>query len=287
MLQKDIPYQKISLVIFTCTGREHLLKSTIDSFNDMVDIKFDQTILAIDGPVNNNIIDYIKPDLIIQQYYRKGYVHSISKALKTISNPYFFWLEDDWNFTKKLALNKLYHQLQAHKQWSQIIYSKFGPLNAEQKSIHLEDNLYQTDFGFSANPCMCKTDLLTTVFDSMINAPKGDKLGEDGFENYITKQFEQAGLISVIVDPIDHIPISHEGYLESTPRNWHMTNSLVEKTKSHLLTIPKPSVARRFIMFIKLIVTLVSLSVKQFFSKKAYEFCFRIIASSKNIYKNN
>lgn len=287
MLQKDIPYQKISLVIFTCTGREHLLKSTIDSFNEMTDIQFDQIILAIDGQVNQAIIDYINPDIIVQHYHRKGYVHSISKAIKVITNPYFFWLEDDWNFTKKLALNTLLQQLHQHKNWSQVLYSKFGPLSTVQKGIHLHENLYQTDFGFSANPCICKTDLLTTVFDSMINAPKGDKLGEDGFENYITKQFEQAGLISVIVDPIDHIPISHEGYLESTPRNWHMTNSLEEKTKSHLLTIPKPSVARRFIMFIKLIFTLVSLSFKQFFNKKAYEFCFRIIASSKNIYKNN
>lgn len=277
----------IDLVIFTCEGRELLLQKTIDSFRNASDLSFDKIILAIDGQISLQAIAMIKPDLVVQSYKRKGYVNNITAALKQVSSPYFLWLEDDWIFLKKLDATYILGTLEQHPDWSEIVLSKTGPLVAKEKEGGLiADNLYNNINGFSANPCFCNTKHLQEAFRLLELAPKGGKLGEDGFENFLTKTFANQNLKNVILDPVDHLPISHEGFLESTPRNWHMTNSLEEKNQAHMLTIPAPSVARKIYMILKMSVAFVKLSALQLFSDKLYELCFRIIVLSKTIKEN-
>lgn len=277
----------VSLIVFTCEGREHLLHQTIKSFSAQCDFKFAKVILAIDGQVNPAIHSLVKPDLIIQQYKRQGYVHMISRIIKSIDTPYFFWLEDDWAFKIPVDVNSMLQSLTKHQNWVQIILSKYGPLEADMKVNPLGNHLYRSTFGFSANPCLCNTQYIKNAFALLASATKGDTLGEDGFENFLSRHFEKEQIICVIQDPVDSLPISHEGYLETTPRNWHMTNSLDEKTSEHLLTIPSPSFIRRLLMAAKLLKTFFSLAIHQLFSNKIYEYCFRVIATSKTIRKDD
>jgi hypothetical protein len=275
-----------SLVIFTCENREHLLSKTFQSFSAACDYKFQKVILAIDGKIDQSVISQINPDVIIQYNQRRGYAHSISKTLKIIDTPYFFWLEDDWVFHREFNDDYFFNTLANHSDWAEIVFSKDGPLNPESKINLLENNLYKSILGFSANPCFCNTRHLQWAFKLLEESPKGDKLGEDGFENFLTRTFEAENIKCVIIDPVDHLSISHEGYLESTPRNWHMTNSLETKTSNHLLTIPAPSLWRKLFMIVKLFVAFFKLSIDQLSSNKIYELCFRIIASAKTIKKN-
>lgn len=277
--------EKVSLVIFTCEGREYLLHDTYNSFKKACDYPFAKTILAIDGKVNSSIVDHVQPDMVVQSPVRKGYINNILQALSGIDTPYFFWLEDDWKFNADVKLAPFIDLLNTNSHWLQIMYSKFGPLQADMKEQPLSGDLYKTPFGFSANPCICKTAFIREGFEHLLNAPKGDKLGEDGFENFLTRHFTQAGLISVIQDPVDHIIISHEGYLESTPRNWHMTNSIDHKTEEHLLTLPAPSAGRKLLMALKLIALFPKLAVKQLSDNQVYELCFRILASARSLKK--
>lgn len=276
----------VSLLIFTCQGREHLLEKTYKSFIAACDFPFAYILLAIDGTVNSAVIDHISPDLVVYNYKRKGYVNSIKNALLNIKTPYFFWLEDDWLFPQNIAVAEMLNELQENDDWAEIVLSKYGPLSTDLKALPIKDNLYQTTFGFSANPCICNTRHLQNGFQLLANAPKGDKLGEDGFENFLSKTFDGLNIKCVIADPVDHIPVLHEGYLESTPRNWHMTNSLEEKTSAHLLTIPSPSVTRKLTMVLKLYLSFLKLATGQLFSDKVYELCFRIIAMAKTIKKD-
>jgi hypothetical protein len=275
--------EQVSLVIFTCEGREHLLLNTLQSFYKQCAFKFDKIILAIDGQIDPKVIATVNPDAIIQHYQRHGYVHSIAKCLKVIDTAYFFWLEDDWTFNRPVDVPALLADLKKNDDWAEIVYSKFGPLSDDFKVHPLRNNLYKTTFGFSANPSLCNTKHLQSAFSLLTIAQKGDKLGEDGFENFLSKTFDKQNIKCVIIDPIDHLPISHEGFLESTPRKWHMTNSLESKPTAHLLYIPKPSVYRRIKMIIKLFIALLTLSIKQLFNNKAYELCFRIIAQAKRL----
>jgi hypothetical protein len=284
---KDLTDIQISLVIFTCEGREHLLYSTINTFKEHCDCDFSKVILAIDGKISQQIIDYISPDIIIQNPKRKGYVNNIIQALPSINTKYFFWLEDDWTFNKPVNLIYLATELEAHSNWAQVFYSKYGPLPTDLKSDPLSVNLYKHIDGFSANPGLCRTSNVKDAFNELLSAPKGDKLGEDGFENFLTKHFNKTGMVCAIHDPVDHSIIIHAGYLESTPRNWHMTNSLHTKTKAHLLTIPPPSILRRLMMALKLMVILPIFISKQFINNEAYELCFRILASIKSIKRDD
>lgn len=274
---------QINLVVFTCEGREHLLYNTIQSFKQCCTYQFSKIILAIDGQVSKEVIKYVNPNVIIQSPQRKGYVNNILQALPLISTEYFFWLEDDWKFNKPIHLNTLAGELEKHASWAQIVYSKNGPLSTEMRSNPLSADLYKSSYGFSANPCLCQTLLVNEAFHQLVKAPKGDKLGEDGFENFLSNYFEQQGTICAIHDPVEGTIIEHAGYLESTPRNWHMTNSINQKTPKYLSTMPHPPVWRRMAMALRLLVAFPALIVTQFTNNEVYELCFRILASKKSI----
>jgi len=112
----------------------------------------------------------------------------------------------------------------------------------------------------------------------MDEAQKMDGAREIGFENFLTGYYDEKGIKYALIDPVDHTAISHEGYLETTPRNWHMMSSLEKKTEKHLLVFPKPSFGRRVFMMLKLMKTMLSLLFRQLFSDEVYDLCFRIIA---------
>ena len=269
---------KISLVIFTCEGREHLLKRTYDSFTAACNFQFDQVILAIDGVVNASVISYINPDLVVYGFKRKGYVTSIKNTLANIKTEYFFWLEDDWLFQTKLDVPFYLGLLEKHTDWAEIVYSKYGPLTDVFKINQLAENLYQNANGYSANPGFNRTALIREAFSKMNDAQKMDGAREIGFENFLTGYYDEKGIKYALIDPVDHTAISHEGYLETTPRNWHMMSSLEKKTEKHLLTFPKPSFGRRLFMIVKLMKTMLSLSFRQLFNDEIYDLCFRVIA---------
>jgi hypothetical protein len=276
--------EEVTLVIFTCEGRERLLQQCFKSFSAACNFKFKTVILALDGQIDPSVISLINPDVVVQSYKRKGYVNNITQTIGLIDTNYFFWLEDDWKFHTAINLRPFIEQLNINRHWVQVVYNKENPALPGLKGEPLVTDLYKTTFGFSANPCISKTAFIREGFRNLLKAPKGDKLGEDGFENFLSRYFEQQNLICVIYDTADRI-ISHEGYLESTARNWHMTNSLEQKTEKHLLIIPKPGLWRKLVMVGKLTSAFFRLSFKQLVNDEIYEFCFRIISTLKTMRK--
>lgn len=281
----DITLDPVTLVIFTCESREHLLYNTYNSFKASCDYPFSKTILAIDGKINPEVIYQVQPDVVIQSPVRKGYVNNIIQALPAIDSNYFFWLEDDWKFHESIDLAYYLKIINQRPTWAEIFFSKFGPLEPDFKVNPLGNHLYKTTFGFSANPGICSTGHIRWGFELLVKSPKGDKLGEDGFENFLSKLFEQEGIVCAIIDPVDHEAISHEGYLESSSRKWHMTSSLDRTDLKHQMVIARPQLWRRFAMMFKLFVTFFRLTFKQLFDDEVYEFCFRIISSLKTFKK--
>jgi hypothetical protein len=276
---------EITLVMFTCEGREHLILNTINSFKANCDISFNKILIAIDGNYNFSNLSFISPDSIIYFPKRNGYVNSINSTLKNIDTNYFFWLEDDWTFHQPLNLANKLNLLKNNDDWAEIVFSKYGALENEYKENPVNNNLYLSPFGFSANPCLCNTKHIKEAFNSMTCANKGSELGEDGFENYLTNFFAKRGIKCVIEDPQDGTVITHEGYLESTPREWHMTSSLEQKSDTYLAVFPKPSIITKIKTFIKLWAVLFILSIRQFYNRKVYDYCFRIIIAGQKIKK--
>ncbi|WP_404786667.1 hypothetical protein [Altericista sp. CCNU0014] len=275
--------KSISLVVFTCEGREHLLNKTLASAEQRLEYDFSKRILAVDGNIDFSQIDQSSFDTIIRVTKRSGYINSIIYVNQIVRTDFFFWLEDDWHFLEIADLEYLVTLLRQNPEWVQIRFSKTGPLNEHEKQNKLCEGVYDSVYGFSANPCLCRTDLIRKGFQSLQQESRDENLG---FETFLSQWFEDQKLICAVLDPGEKAAIQHLGYLESTPRQWHMTASLDGKTDKYLSGMrgsPSPPLWRKILMAYKLIWTFVRVLLCQFMSREAYDLAFRFIAASKEV----
>jgi hypothetical protein len=219
----------ISLVIFTCEGRENLLAQTMLSFSKACTFKFSQIILVVDGQISEQAKQKVAPDLIIQSPKRKGYVNSISKALTQIKTPYFFWLEDDWDFLNKLEINDWLNLLENEELALQLVLAKdeFNSANHEEFA-----GVYKSNLGFSANPSINKTTAIQEAFSQLELAKKDESTKLVGFENYIEQYRKNHRMCTLMLFNQKQAFVAHSGFLESTAREYHMINSIDENKSS-------------------------------------------------------
>lgn len=270
---------EIDIIIFTCEGREHLIDKTLSSFEkNAEELSYGKKILAIDGNYNLDSICF-SPDLIIHSKQRLGYIHNILNGLKHINSEYFFWLEDDWNFIEEIDLAMLTSLMNNDKSIAQIVLNKKVVEPASHQLV-----LTDLPYGFSANPCLCRTETIKKAFESLLNADRGNQLGVDGFENKVSLFLKEKQLKAKLITNKQHI--SHSGYLESTDRKWHMTSSIEPKVNENYLGAManiNTSFASKFKMFLKMLTIAPVLIAGIFFSKKIYEFAFRIYHTFRNL----
>src|ERR1039457_2626347 len=91
--------ETLNVLVFTCEGREHLLQKTWASFAPRLEGIKHRLILAIDGHVSPEASAIIRPNVVVQNYQRQGYIQSILNAISIIDSELFLWLEDDWQIT--------------------------------------------------------------------------------------------------------------------------------------------------------------------------------------------
>lgn len=266
----------LNVVIFTCEGREHLLGRMYESFGPVLRGIPHKRILAVDGTISPAAIQSVAPDVVVQNYQRRGYIHSIINALALVDSELFLWLEDDWKIAGNLDITSAAASLNAHPDWLQIRWSKTAPLKPEDTVIL--PGIHHSSDGFSANPCLCRTALVRQGFEFLRQAPKGNSLGVDGFENVLTRWTQEREWVCAVMPPGDEPTVKHLGDLESTGRQWHMTSSVEQKPEAHLFNFGQPpSFLRRLWMVYRLSRVLVSLGWRQLWANSAYEFAFRIV----------
>lgn len=280
----------ITLVIFTCEGREHLLLRSFASFSKSCGSTFDRKILAIDGKISQETIDVIAPDEIIQSPMRTGYVPSIIRALKNVDTDYFFWLEDDWEFPHDFTVESLMGSFNDDKIL-QVTLAK-QDRNAAFKP-YTEPDTYINGYGFSANPSLCRTAVVREIFKEAIAHKKDEESKFLSFEYFATNFANGKNLISLIKYHNSEAFVNHIGDLESTAREYHMINSIsipVKQGKSEYISglnrYKEISFVNRLGLFIKLYIATIYLSLKLFFSREAYDFAFRIYIASLKRFKH-
>ena len=280
----SISLPEVTLVVFACEGREHLLRDTLTSFNKCMPYHFSSCILAIDGTYDLSNLTNHNFDFLIQNIERKGYVRSIINALNCIETEFFFWLEEDWLFSEKINLYEFMPLLQSNPKWVQIRLSKTAPLTVDEKAFNLGEGVFKSIYGFSANPCLCRTTLIRQGFYELQQTSRDVSLG---FEEFLSQCYQSQNMACVVVDPGESRAISHSGYLESTPRQWHMTTSLDGTTNDDYLSgmrgSPPPPLWRKLLMVFRLLRVFLRISTKQFWSRAAYDLAFRFVASSEEI----
>jgi hypothetical protein len=279
-----VSLSEVTLVVFACEGREHLLENTLASFDEYVPYGFLKRILVIDGTYDLSCSNKKKFDFLIQNVKRKGYVYNILNAINCIHTEFFFWLEDDWIFSEKVELEKNISILHSHPTWAQIRLSKTAPLTLDEKSIKLSEKVFKSIYGFSANPCLCRTAFIKQGFNALHHTSRDLSLG---FEEFLSQWYQEQDIVCAVIDPGESAIIAHAGYLESTPRQWHMTASLDGTTSYNYLSGMRGSAApplwRKWMMLIRLLRVFFTVSIKQFWSRAAYDLAFRFIAVSKEL----
>jgi hypothetical protein len=283
----------MTLVVFTCQGREHLLQQSFESFKKESDHVFSKIILAIDGQISPAVIDSIKPEIIVQSFIRRGYVHNIISALKQIDTDYFFWLEDDFLFHNKVQVNYMLETMKQNTDWAGIFLNRTAPLNEAEKQTHLFADFYVPHYGYSASPTLCNTKHLKAAVDALVRFPKDDQSALYSFETFFDDYFKQNHLVYALLDPGDKLHVSHAGKLESTAREYIMINSidanrsLIDKEYiSGFGADKKISLKNKVGIFFKLWLAMGSLSIKLWSAREAYDFAFRIYLASLKKFKH-
>jgi hypothetical protein len=283
---------ELTLVIFTCEGREHLIMQSFQSFMQHCDVSFSRVILAIDGQVADAVPKAIKPDTIVQSFERKGYVQNIIAATRQINTDYFFWLEDDFLFHKKVPLQYMLNTMLARPDWAGIFLSRSAPLNDNEKQVHLFDDFYVPHFGYSASPALCNTKHIKAAVAALIALPKTEDTVLYSFETFFDDYFKQNHLPYAMPDPGDTVPVSHVGLLESTARQFIMVNSIDAKQTTYnkeyisgLGASREISFKNKLGIFFKLWRATLSLSIKMWSFREAYDFAFRIYRASLRNFK--
>ena len=273
---------RFDVLIFTCEAREGLLANAWESYIRVLRQLHHRRILAIDGRVDNRVISLIEPDLVVQNIRRRGYINSILNALALVNSEYFVWLEDDWILNDAVRILDGISVLDQNPSWVQVRWSKEAPLTAADTV--LAPGLHFSAVGFSANPSVCRTEMLREGFEYVKAAPKGNSLGIDGFENVLTRWSRTQRRTCAVFDPGNHPAVSRIGSLESTGRQWHMTASLGALPAEHLPNagLP-PALWQRFWMVWKLTRAFASVCSRQLFSDAAYDLAFRIMATEKTL----
>ncbi|MFD2161025.1 glycosyltransferase [Paradesertivirga mongoliensis] len=279
----------VDLIIFTCEGRESLLRQTLESFRKSCTYRFNKIILAIDGHFDEETILFVQPDVVIQNPVRKGYVLNIINALQCTNNDHFFWLEDDWSFPNPFPLAEMLQIMEEDTTIVQVVLSK-NDINSNVEH-HFKDYYIGSDF--SANPCLCKTSPIKNAFSEIQAAPKSDATKVVGFENYLREFMHRSALRSLIRFNNQEACVYHQGFLESTAREYHMINSLEVDTnligKEYISGFGYDkdiTLLNKIGLLLKLWWSGVSLSIELFKSRHAYDFAFRIYLAYLKKFKN-
>ncbi len=275
----------VTVLIFSCTGRAHLLKKTLVSFHQQCPFVFAETIYAHDGEMDPAAPGWVGANRLVQNCVRRGYVQSIMQALALVRTPYFFWLEDDWEFNEPVDLVRFRDAMETHNKWLQIRLSKVAPLpDFEQAALLEAPGLHRSGCAFSANPHLGRTEQLRAGFLSYYASPRTPA---NTFENFLETWVAQTQLVCVVLAPDGSLPsIQHTGYLESTGRQWHAAAAFdsVPATYSsglHGVGGVCAPLWRRVVLASRLVLTATQVAVRAFYRRSAYDLAFRFISLSR------
>ena len=283
-MPKPVPDPAVTLVVFSCVGRAHLLGRTLETFRRQCPFRFTEVIYAHDGEMDPSAPAAVGAHRLVQSVQRAGYVRSIMQALAIVRTPYLFWLEDDWDFTHPVDLADLLATLDRHPDWLQIRLSKVSPLTPEEVAAPLAvAGLHRSGSAFSANPHLARTEFLRAGFAAYAASPRTTA---NTFESFFETWVAQAGLTCVVLAPPGPEPsVAHTGYLESTGRQWHAAVTLSGAPPEYSSGMRRlgenPPLWRRIVLGIKLVIAASRVAAKALVRPSAYDIGFRFIAVTK------
>ena len=271
---------QISLIYFSCQGREHLLTRTAEALEKHCLFSFHEKILAFDGPMDAGFSPAeIGVTRLVNNVTRTGYVQSVRNALSLVTTPYFFWQEDDCRFLRTCDVKYLHKQMESNSSWTQVGWGSGEKLPPEEKIYPMgTENMYRTAYGFSARPALCRTDDLREAF--AMN--EGDAINPNqDIEEYLRDWLKLKSKASISIDPGDASMYVHEGQLESVDKGLlQMKPEGINGSatyKSGLGHRKLPPLPRRVKNLCNLLMSAFRLCYSQFHDLSRYDVAWRVV----------
>lgn len=275
---------EVTLLVFSCVGRAHLLQSTLASFRRQCDFRFTEILYAHDGEMDSAAPGWVGAQRMVQNCERAGYVRSILQALAIVRTPYVFWLEDDWEFTHPVDVPRFLAEMERHPDWMQIRLSKIAPLTPKEVAQPLDATaLHRSSSAFSANPHLGRTQSLRDGFNAYFASPRTTA---NTFESFLEQWVHRTGVVCAVLAPPGSAPsVAHTGYLESTGRQWHAAVTLsgapTEYSSGMRSVGAMPPLWRRAALAVKLLWAAGAIGLRALRRASAYDLGFRFIALTK------
>jgi hypothetical protein len=216
----------IDVVIFTCTGREHLLSRTLRNLKTFSQPETFRHILSVDGELDCSLSLIKGVDVVISGPKRLGYPRAILRTLNYVQSDKMLWIEDDWE-VENIDLDQIEHAVETLDKNPTIFQVRWPKDDNSSEPTSNFPSLKESPYHFSANPNLNRAEYLKGEFNSLAQVLNKGGVSEQnlGFETFIDHRVRDAGFTSLVFDSSVTNLVNHLGYLESTDRNWHFIGS--------------------------------------------------------------
>lgn len=196
----------------TSCNRPELLRRTLESFFKFNTAKIERYIIQDDSGIINCLSEIQKDYPQIEIYYnleRVGMMRNIDAVYSTVSTPYIFHCEDDWEFFKSGFVEKSKAILDLYPKILQVWLRKrddtnghpvenmtysFTSLKCGQVDYSFVETNHSQWHGYSTNPGLRRLKDVVN-FGELANGAKGH--GEENISEYYFKK----GFRSVLLEP--------------------------------------------------------------------------------------
>lgn len=153
-------------IVITSCGRFDLLRTTLDSLLAHIDGPLERVLVMEDSGdegVRAAVAGLARPVDVIVNDPKLGQIRSIDAGYATVTTPYAFHCEDDWEFFRSGFIAESFAILNAHRDVSMVGLRPRAELNPLVRELpkealdgvehfHLDPGLHPEYFSYSFNP---------------------------------------------------------------------------------------------------------------------------------------
>lgn len=198
----------LSLIVFAASGRIEELRQTLASIEETRSA-FAQLVLSLDG-YDAEMVALAQDfgfDQIVVSYKRAGYFASIQRAFALVSQPFFFWLEDDWVIHGMPSIERILGVMGRHDELAQVRLrrdAKVMPRDLNRGAV--EGDIAVSSFLYHLHPHIGRTRLLREFCCDLgfQEEAKGHNV-EDAITEWLRRREMLFGLVHDGVQHCEHI----------------------------------------------------------------------------------
>lgn len=181
----------VDLLVFTAVGRTAVLERTLRGLAVVgATEQFARRVLSMDG-TDSALLSQAQSgfftDMVASRDPR-GYFSNICQGIANVHTPFFFWCEDDFEFTHIPEPHEALELFERYPHLAQVRIPRETELMLEHKRLgHLAPGVWGQDTYYSFCPHYGRTDLMRRAIDEGLGAQAAGQNVEVAFSNWMRR----------------------------------------------------------------------------------------------------